>query len=308
MSERLIALTGATGFIGGYLLRALTQRGYRVRVLLRSPTVLPANCHNAVIGDLNRPINMAAALAGVDTIIHSAGLTPGMSGAPEEDFRRLNAEATGNLARASQHAGVRRFIFLSSIRAQADVSTAQVLTEDLAPVPTDAYGRSKLAAEAELSRLGIDWVALRLALVFGPGVSGNMATLIRLARSPLPLPFGALDAQRSLLSLDNLLGAIELAIAREAPLRVPLIVADPIPLSVGEMIAAMRAGLGRRAGLIPVAPPLLQRALRLARRAELYRRLGEPLVADPARLRALGWTPRVTTTDALAATVSSFGR
>src|SRR5262245_22565629 len=272
MRERLIALTGATGFIGGYLLRELTRRGYRVRVLLRSPAVLPANCQNAVIGDLARPINMAAALAGVDTIVHSAGLTPRMTGAPDEDFRRLNAEATGNLARAAQHAGVRRFVFLSSIRAQADVSSAQVLTEASPPAPTDAYGRSKLAAEQELSRLTLDWVALRLALVFGSGVKGNMATLIRLARAPLPLPFGALEAPRSALSLENLLAAVELVIADEAPLRRPLIVADPDPLSVAEMIAAMRAGLGRRPGLIRVPPALVQKALRLAGRAEVYRR------------------------------------
>jgi nucleoside-diphosphate-sugar epimerase len=306
MRERLIALTGATGFIGGYLLRELTRRGYRVRVLLRSPAVLPANCQNAVIGDLARPINMAAALAGVDTIVHSAGLTPRMTGAPDEDFRRLNAEATGNLARAAQHAGVRRFVFLSSIRAQADVSSEQILTEASPPAPTDAYGRSKLAAEQELSRLALDWVALRLALVVGSGVKGNMGTLIRLARAPLPLPFGALAAPRSALSLENLLAAVELVIADEAPLRRPLIVADPDPLSVAEMIAAMRAGLGRRPGLIRVPPALVQKALRLAGRAELYRRLGEPLVADPAKLRALGWVPRLTTSQALATVASSF--
>jgi UDP-glucose 4-epimerase len=301
MTGPIIALTGATGFIGSYLLRELTRLGYRIRVLLRSPAVLPANCTNAVIGDLNRPVNMAAALAGIDTVIHSAGLAPRMTGAPDDDFRRLNAEATGNLARAAQHAGARRFIFLSSVRAQADVSADDVLTEDAPPVPTDTYGHSKLAAEEELGRLPIDWVALRLALVFGPGVKGNMATLIRLARSPLPLPFGALDAPRSLLALENLLAAIELAIASASPLRTPLIVADPLALSVPQMVAAMRAGLGRRPGLLHVPPAALQTALRFARRAELYRRLAEPLVANPARLQALGWVPRTTTADALAA-------
>ena len=178
MNDPIIALTGATGFIGNHLLHALTRRGYRIRVLLRSPAALPPGCTNAVIGDLNRPINMAAALAGVDTVIHSAGLAPTMTGSPDEDFRRLNTAATGNLAQAAQHAGVRRFIYLSSLRAQADVSARDVLTEDLPPVPTDAYGRSKLAAEQELSRHDLDWVALRLALVFGPGVKGNIARLV----------------------------------------------------------------------------------------------------------------------------------
>jgi nucleoside-diphosphate-sugar epimerase len=300
MHDPIIALTGATGFIGNHLLHALTRRGHRIRVLLRSPAALPPGCTNAVIGDLNRPINMAAALAGVDTIIHSAGLAPTMTGSPDEDFRRLNTAATGNLAQAAQRAGVRRFIFLSSLRAQADVSARDVLTEDLPPVPTDAYGRSKLAAEQELSRHDLDWVALRLALVFGPGVKGNVARLVDVARSPYWLPFGALRAKRSLLSLDNLVTAVETVMATPQLLRRPLIVADPEPLSIAQMITAMRAGLGRRRGLIPVPSTILHAGFRLMGRGELYRRLAEPLVGDAARLRALGWVPRVTTSDALA--------
>jgi len=300
MHDPIIALTGATGFIGNHLLHALTRRGHRIRVLLRSPAALPPGCTNAVIGDLNRPINMAAALAGVDTIIHSAGLAPTMTGSPDEDFRRLNTAATGNLAQAAQRAGVRRFIFLSSLRAQADVSARDVLTEDLPPVPTDAYGRSKLAAEQELSRHDLDWVALRLALVFGPGVKGNVARLVDVARSPYWLPFGALRAKRSLLSLDNLVTAVETVMATPQLLRRPLIVADPEPLSIAQMITAMRAGLGRRRGLIPVPSTILHAGFRLMGRGELYRRLAEPLVGDPARLRELGWVPRVTTSDALA--------
>jgi len=300
MHEAIIALTGATGFIGNHLLHALTRRGHRIRVLLRSPAALPPGCTNAVIGDLNRPINMAAALAGVDTIIHSAGLAPTMTGSPDEDFRRLNTAATGNLAQAAQRAGVRRFIFLSSLRAQADVSARDVLTEDLPPVPTDAYGRSKLAAEQELSRHDLDWVALRLALVFGPGVKGNVARLVDVARSPYWLPFGALRAKRSLLSLDNLVTAVETVMAAPQVLRRPLIVADPEPLSIAQMITAIRAGLGRRRGLIPVPSAILHAGFRLVGRGELYRRLAEPLVGDPARLRELGWVPRVTTSDALA--------
>jgi UDP-glucose 4-epimerase len=299
MTDSVIALTGATGFIGNHLLRELTRRGYRVRVLLRSPTALPPNCTNAVIGDISRPINMAAALAGVDTVIHSAGLAATMTGSPDEDFRRLNTAATANLAQAAQNAGVRRFIYMSSLRAQADVSADTVLTEDLEPRPTDAYGRSKLAAEQELAKLDLDWVALRLALVFGPGVKGNMANLIGLARSPYPLPFGALRARRSLLSLANLVNAVEAVIASAQPLRRPLIVADPDPLDVPQMITAMRAGLGRRPGLISVPATLLERGFRLTGRAELYRRLAKPLVADPAELLRVGWVPGIATSDAL---------
>ena len=137
MSEPVIAVTGATGFIGRYLVRHLPQLGFRVRVLLRKPTPLPPDWSSAVSGDLARPINMAAALANVDGVIHSAALTPTMSGVPEADFRLLNTNATAALAQAAGRAGVRRFIFMSSLRAQAGPTAEHVLTEEMEPKPTD---------------------------------------------------------------------------------------------------------------------------------------------------------------------------
>ena len=223
----LIALTGSTGFIGQHLVRELPRRGYRLRVLLRRPTSLPTNTASAVIGDIARPQNMSAALQDVDAVIHSAGLAQAMSGVPEDDYRVINTEATINLARAARRAGAKRFIFLSSIRAQCGPTADTVLTEALQPSPTDAYGRSKLAAERGLAELDIDWVSLRAALVYGPGVKGNMAQLMRLARSPLPLPLGGLRARRSLLAVENLSAAIEAVLATQETLRRPFIVADP---------------------------------------------------------------------------------
>ena len=301
----LVALTGATGFIGQCLLRELPKRGYRLRVLLRRPSAVPMDAASAVVGDLARPQNMAAALADVDAVIHSAGLAHAMSGLPEDDYRMLNTEATVGLARAAQRAGAKRFIFLSSIRAQAGATADHVLTEDLAPQPTDAYGRSKLAAEQGLAALDLDWVALRLVLVYGAGVKGNMAELIRFARSPYPLPLGLLHAKRSLLSLDNLVAAIDTVLTAPERLRRPLIVADPKPLSIPEMIAALRGGLGRRPGLIPIPLSLLETALRVAGRSETYQRLAGSLVADPSAISRLGWAPTVTTPEGLAALARS---
>ena len=297
----LVALTGSTGFIGQHLLRELPKRGYRLRVLLRRPSVVPMECASAVVGDLARPQNMAAALADVDAVIHSAGLAHAMSGLPEDDYRLLNTEATIALARAAQRAGARRFVFLSSIRAQSGATAEGVLTEELAPQPTDAYGRSKLAAEQGLSELGLDWVALRLVLVYGPGVKGNMAELLRFARAPYPLPLGGLTGRRSLVSLESLAAAVDTVLAAPGELRRPLIVADPEALTIPEMIAAVRRGLGRRPGLVPVPAALLETALRAAGRAETYQRLAGSLVADSSQLRKLGWTPPVTAADALAA-------
>jgi UDP-glucose 4-epimerase len=272
-----------------------------MRVLLRRPTTLPVDCASAVVGDLARPINMAAALADVDAVIHSAGLAHAMSGAPADDYRVLNTEATIALARAAQRAGVRRFVFMSSIRAQTGPTAAQTLTEDLPAQPTDPYGHSKLAAEQGLATLDLDWVALRPTLVYGPGVKGNMAQLMRLARLPIPLPLGGFSALRSLLALDNLTEAIVTVLTATAPLRRPLIVADPAPVTLPEMIAALRAGLGRRPGLLPIPAVLLRGALNFIGRAEIYERLAGSLVVNPSALQRLGWTPRVTTREGLAA-------
>jgi nucleoside-diphosphate-sugar epimerase len=297
----LIALTGATGFIGQYLLQELPRRGHRVRVLLRRPTNMRVQGSSAVIGDISRPQNMGAALEGVDAIVHSAGLPGTMSGIPEDDYRVLNTEATISLAHAARRAGAKRFIFLSSIRAQCGPTADQVLTEDLEARPTDAYGKSKLAAEQGLARIDVDWVALRLVLTYGPGVKGNMAQLMRLARSPYPLPLGGIKARRSLLSLDNLVEAIDATLVTPEPLRRPLIVADPEPVSVPEMVAAMRRGLGRSPRLIPVPAPALRAILSLAGKSESYARLTGSLAVDPSALRGIGWRPATQTAAGLAA-------
>lgn len=295
----LIALTGATGFIGQHLLRELPKRGYRMRVLLRRPTELPVPAASAVIGDIVRPMNMAAALEGVDAVIHSAGLAHQMSGAPADDYRVLNTEATINLARAAQRARVRRFVFLSSIRAQTGPVADAVVTEPDEAKPTDDYGASKLAAEQGLAQLDLDWAALRPVLVYGPGVKGNMAELLRLARLPWPLPLGGLTARRSLLSVDNLVAAVDAVIAASGPLRRPFIVADREAVTVPDMIAALRRGLGRAPGLFPVPTPLLRAFFEATGRGGMFARLAGSLVVDPGALAALGWSPVVTTQEGL---------
>jgi len=296
----LLAITGATGFIGQYLLREMPKRGYRVRALLRRPASVPMQTASAVIGDLARPQNMSAALEAVDAVIHSAGLAHGMSGIPEDDYRLLNTEATIGLARAAWRAGAKRFVFLSSIRAQCGPTADSVLTEAVEPRPTDAYGRSKLAAERGLAELDLDWVSLRAALVYGPGVKGNMARLMQLARSHFPLPLASFRARRSLLALENLSAAIETVLAAPGTLKRVFIAADPEALTIAEMIAALRSGLARRPNVFPLPPALLGILLRVAGRDEIYERLSGPLIADPAALAGLGWVPSVATPAGLA--------
>jgi nucleoside-diphosphate-sugar epimerase len=295
MSLPLVALTGATGFIGRALLAELPRRGYRIRVLLRRPTDRLPDAASAIIGDLTGPRDFSTALSGVDAVIHSAGLAHAMSGVPADDYRAINTEGTLALARAASRVGARRFLFLSSIRAQSGPVSDWVLTEADPPAPTDDYGRSKLAAEQGLAEIDLDWAALRPVLVYGSGVSGNMAALLGLARSRAPLPLGSLTGRRSLLAVENLVEAVDLLLRHPGPLRRPVIVADPEPVTLPQMIAAIRRGFGRPPGLLPAPVPLLRLGARLAGRAEAFERLSGSLMASPAALMDLGWRPPVAT-------------
>lgn len=297
----LLALTGGTGFIGQYLLRELPRRGYDVRALLRRPAEMPATVTSAVIGDLARPRNMAAALEGVNAIVHSAGVGHDVSGVPEDDYRAINTAATVELARAAKRAGVARFVFLSSIRAQCGPTAETVINEAVEARPTDAYGRSKLAAERGLEELDLDWVILRPVLVYGPGVKGNMAQLIRVANSSFPLPLGSLTARRSLLSVENLLAAVRTVVSAPAARRRTFTVADQERLTVREMIAALRNGLGRKRNVFPCPPVLLKLLFKTMGRSNVFDLLSGSLIVDSSALLGIGWSPPTDSTSGLRA-------
>jgi UDP-glucose 4-epimerase len=300
MADERILLTGASGFVGPHVATALLRAGYRLRLAQRRPGPAPEDAETVATGDLSVPIDWPAALAGVDHVVHMAGLAHAGPGLDEAPYRRINTEATLELARAAAAAGVRRFIYLSSIKALSGAFDGPPLSEDAEPAPADVYGHSKLAAEQGLAELDLDWVALRPVLIYGPGVKANMAALLRLARSPLPLPLGGLKAPRSLLAVENLAEAIRFALTPACPARQAYTVSDPEPLSVAEMLAAMRAGLGRAPGLLPVPEPLLRGLARLAGREETFLKLAGSLVARPGRLLSAGWRPPAETKAALA--------
>ncbi len=300
MSGDCVLLTGASGFVGRHLQRDLAARGYRVRTAGRTAKLVSPDVEHVPIGDLGAPIDWRPVLAGVDHIVHGAGLAHADGEIPEERYQAVNTQATLALARAAQEAGIRRFIFLSSIRAQSGPISDKPISETDTPSPTDAYGRSKLGAEQGLARLDLDWIALRPVLVYGAGVKANMAALVKLARLPVPLPLGGLSAKRSLLAIENLAEAVAFALSAGCPARRGYIVADPEPLSVADMLAAMRVGLGRGPGLIPIPSSLLALAARMAGREAAYERIANGLIASPAALLSAGWRPPVETKAALA--------
>jgi UDP-glucose 4-epimerase len=188
---------------------------------------------------------------------------------------------------------------MSSVRAQAGAAADTPLSEADAPSPTDAYGRSKLAGEDAVRAAGVPYTVLRPVLVYGPGAKGNLASLMRLAALPLPLPLGALVNRRSLLALDNLISAVRFAVEDVRAVNETFLVADPGAISVAQLVSMLRTAFGRKPMLMRVPPRLLQLALTAAGRHDAYRRLAGPLIAEPSKLMAAGWKPVIDTQTAI---------
>lgn len=294
-----VLVTGASGFIGPHAIRRLQGEGYRVRIAQRRTVTLPEPVERVTIGDLAEPVDWDAAVTGVQHVVHLAGLAHAGPGLDEALYRRINTEATLALAEAAKRAGVARFVLVSSIKALTGAFDG-TFEEDAPPAPDDAYGRSKLAAEQGMAALDLDWIALRPVLVYGPGVKANMAALLKLARLPVPLPFGDLKAPRSLLAVENLADAIAFSLSPACPARHSYAVTDPEPVSVAEMITAMRAGLRRGPGLVPVPAGLLRAAATLAGQGDAFAKLSGGLVVRPRALLKAGWQPPLATAEGLA--------
>jgi UDP-glucose 4-epimerase len=290
MTQRVL-VTGATGFIGRALLPALVSAGFAVRAATRTDALpdAPVGVDRMAIGDLSARPDLRAALDGVSAVVHLAALAH--TDAPESAYLTLNRDAPLRLAEAAARAGVERFVFLSSIRAQSGPVASEVLTEDDAPRPTDAYGRAKLEAEQGLCDLAPGLAILRPVLVVGAGAGGNLALLERLAALPLPLPLAGIGAPRSVVSRRSVVDAILLALRHSGWPRAPLIIAEPEPVTLPDLIGALRAREGRAAGLFPLPGRLLAGLAGLAGQRASWQRIASPLVASPARLMALGWRP-----------------
>jgi len=297
-----ILVTGASGFVGRALVTELAGAGHMVRAAMRQPAdVFPRSVEVVAVSDLTRPVEWRALLKNIETVVHLAGIAHAGPGIAEEAYDRVNRLATAELANAAGAIGLRHLIFMSSIRAQAGPSSDGVLRETDPARPTDAYGRSKLAAEDAIRASGVPFTIMRPVLIYGSGVKGNLARLIELSRTSWPLPFGLCRNRRSLLARGNLIEAIHLALRSPAVHGETYIVADPSPLTLAEIMAALRAGKDRRPGLLPVPPMLLAAAARGLGRIEDWQRLGSSQVADPKKLMDVGWKPTVDTREGLAA-------
>jgi UDP-glucose 4-epimerase len=184
---------------------------------------------------------------------------------------------------------------MSSVRAQAGLAADEAITEKDVPQPTDAYGHSKLEAERLVEQSGVPYTILRPAVVYGRGVKGNIASLATIAKTPMPLPFGGLDNCRSLLALDNLVTAIIHVLAMEAAKNETFLVADAAPISVADLVGAMREGLGKPPHLVKVPSGAVKRILKSFGREADWERVSGTFVVDISKLLATGWTPSIET-------------
>ncbi len=306
-----VLVTGATGFVGRAVVRHLASTGWRVVAAARGAYGIEATAEITALSlpDLGKPMHWAPLLAGITHAVHLAGIEHVTPETPEQLLMAVNGRAAGQLALAARSRGLKRVVVMSSVRAQSGPRSDVTLSETDDPRPTDAYGRSKLAGEravsAALERCATDWVCLRPALVYGPGVKGNMRSLFVLAKSPWPMPVGGLKARRSLMSINNLCSAVAHALDAQSCSRHVYLVADEQPLTVANVIGALRAGLDRRPGVLPI-PAVAGGALaRLAGKADQWARLSGDLVVDTSRLIATGWRPHETSEAALAAAIKA---
>ncbi|HKS63210.1 MAG TPA: NAD-dependent epimerase/dehydratase family protein, partial [Xanthobacteraceae bacterium] len=276
-----VLVTGASGMIGRPLTAALADAGHQVRAAVRRAQTFPEGIAVAQIGDLAGDIDWSPLLAGIDAVVHLAGIAHVGTGVAESTYDRVNHLATAALARAAATAAIKRFVFVSSIRAQSGTHADHPLSESDPPLPTEAYGRSKLAAEHAVRASGVPYTILRPVLVYGRGAKGNLASLLRLVCMPVPLPFGRLANKRSLLGVDNLIAAVRFALETERAANETFMVSDPNAVSVAEIVAICRAATGRRPDLLPVPPRLFAGLFALAGQRDTWNRLAGSLEAPP---------------------------
>ncbi|MEI7612315.1 MAG: SDR family oxidoreductase [Betaproteobacteria bacterium] len=294
----VVLVTGATGFVGAALLPVLIMKGWTIRALTRQE-ILPASAgrlawHRAEGFDDELP------LEGCSVVVHLAARVHVMHEHmrdPLAEFRRVNVELTERLARRASAAGVRRFVYLSSVKVNGEeTSPGRAYLADDIPKPEDAYGVSKCEAEIALRRVaaetGLEVVIIRPPLVYGPGVKGNFKTMLRWLEHGLPLPLRSVNNRRSLISVDNLCDLISLCLTHSKAANETFLASDDRDLSTPELLFMAGVAIGRPALLFPFPKSCLEWGAALLGRRGVMRRLCGDLQVDIEKTRSvLGWAP-----------------
>jgi nucleoside-diphosphate-sugar epimerase len=283
-----VLVTGANGFVGHHLVAHLASRGFKVTAASRKPLACDiANVTRIPLPDLSAPLDWSPLIRQCNAVVHLAGIAHKRASVHMYDL--VNHRTTAALAEAAFQCGTDHLIFISSIAAQCGSFSHHESKEDDAPRPTNAYGRSKLAAENAVRASGASFTILRPVVIYGEGEKGNFAAIHKISRTFLPLPFGAMTALRSVLSIRNFCSAVEMVMANPKAKGETFVVADPTAVTIGELIARYRAGMGRSPGLLPIPEKWLKYFLIAFGQRTLWERIGCPLIAYPTKLLEAGW-------------------
>lgn len=312
-----VFLTGGSGFVGQAVQDRLRRdSNHRLTLALRSTRgASPERVVVFPFSNLDANENWRAGLTDVDVVIHSAARVHVMSDAasdPLVEYRKTNVEGTLNLARQAAAAGVKRFVFVSSIKVNGEETAfGQPFTAADTPAPVDPYAISKLEAEQGLRMLaqktGIEVVIIRPVLVYGPGVKANFRNMMQWLRKGVPLPLGAIRNKRSLVALDNLVDLIVTCIDHLRAANQTFLVSDGEDLSTTELLSKLGLALGRPARLLPVPQKLITTGAVLAGKGDVARRLCGSLQVDISKTReVLGWAPPISVDEAVARAARDF--
>jgi nucleoside-diphosphate-sugar epimerase len=311
-----VLLTGATGFIGTPLVALLIEHKFGTVATVRSRAdSLSDSVKQVVVDSILPDTNWRVALDSIDVVIHLAARVHIMNDKVADslaEFRRVNTAATLNLARQAAENGVKRFIYLSSIKVNGEFTLSGFpFTTDDNFVPTDAYGLSKYEAEQGLLQLAretaMEVVIIRPPLVYGPGVKANFASMMRWVHKGWPLPFGAVHNVRSLVALDNLVNFIIHCIDHPKAANEIFLISDGADVSTTELLRRVASALGKKPHLLPVPVGLMKFAAKLLGKGDVAGRLFGSLQVDSSKVRdLLGWKPVITMDDQLKKTARAY--
>jgi nucleoside-diphosphate-sugar epimerase len=307
-----VLVTGATGFVGRTLCEVLSERGYLVRAAVRQAPALPLVVGDQVaIGDIGAQTDWTAALAEVDYVVHAAARAHVLNDSPSSAslYNETNTQGTATLAAAAARAGVKRLVFVSSIKVNGESTAADSPFSSHDPSqPVDAYGQSKWLAEQQLAdierRTALQVAVVRPPLVYGPGVKANFLRLMDWVAAGRPLPLGAIDNRRSLVSVWNLCDLVaRLLEVAELPERTWL-VSDGDALSTPQLIARIARAMHKPARLVAIPESVLRvTGVLLGKGAEMSRLCGSLVVDIDATCRGLNWQPPLDVQESIDRTV-----
>lgn len=299
-----LLITGATGFIGRALIDELLNYGFDLIACSRKEiTHLPQQVQQINMGELLPSTDWSPAFAKVNTIIHTAARVHVMhdnANDPLTEFRKVNVLSTLNLARQAAKAGVSRFVFISTIKVNGETTSHNhPFTSDDDFVPTDPYALSKFEAELSLLNLAkktkMEVVIIRPPLVYGPNVKGNFSSLTKWIQRKIPLPFGAIHNQRSLVALDNLIDFIICCINHPAAANEIFLISDNLDLSTTDLLKKVAKAFNKKPLLLPIPASFLALIARLTGNNKIADRLLSSLQIDSSKTRdLLNWKPVIT--------------